>query len=192
MSPLSILTSPRGQAALSYLPSLYERSRVMQSILQAEGVEMDALRQAIDETLDQFFARTATWGLDRWEEELALTPAADQPDSERQDRIVSRIRGTGTCTISVVESVAEAYVMGAVSVAEDIPVYSITVTYIDTHGVPPNEDDLRAAVRAVVPAHLDIIYTYTWTIWDMWDLHALTWNQVDALALIWDLHDTHG
>lgn len=171
---------------LSYLPSLYERSRVMQSILQAEGVEMDALRQAIGETLDQFFARTATWGLDRWEAELALTPASDQPDSERRDRIVSRIRGAGTCTISVVKAVAEAYDQGAVEVTEQPALYQVTVTFVDTTGVPPNIDDLKVAVEAVIPAHLQVQYQFKYLLWDALGVRAWTWDHLDALNLLWN------
>jgi hypothetical protein len=191
MSPLSLLTSPRGQAALSYLPSLYETSRVMQTILQGQGVELDALRQAIDETLNQFFARTATWGLDLWEEELGLTPAPDQPDSERRDRIVSRIRGTGTCTISVVKQVAEAYDQGAVEVTEQPALYQVTVAFVDTRGVPPNIDDLKAAVEAVIPAHLQVAYQFLYTTWTEFDSFALTWDQVKALGITWDQLKTY-
>jgi hypothetical protein len=176
---------------LSYLPALYERSRVMQELLQAEGLEMDALRQAIDETLDQFFVRTASWSLDDWEAELGLTPAPTQPDSERRDRIVSRIRGFGTCTISVVKSVSEAYVFGSVEVTEQPALYQVTVKFIDQHGIPPNFGDLQAALRAVVPAHLEIVYSYTYMTWDQWDALGKTWDQTDALGLTWDEFDAY-
>ncbi len=191
MSPLPLLTSPRGQAALSYLPSLYERSRVMQTILQAEGLELDDLRKAIDGILDQFFARTATWSLDRWETELGLPPASTQADSERRDRIVSRIRGFGTCTVAIVKAVAESYDMGAIEVTEQTPLYQVTVTFIDTRGVPPNLDDLKRAVEAVIPAHLSPVYEFNWTTWDNWDDQNLTWDQVDALGLTWDQHEVY-
>lgn len=181
-----MLTSPRGQKMLSYLPGLYERSRVMQELLQAEGLEMDALRQAIDETLDQFFVRTATWSLDDWEEELGLTPAPTQPESERRDRIVSRIRGYGTCTISVVKSVSESYVYGAVDVTEQPELYRVTVTFVDTRGVPPNIDDLESAVEAVVPAHLEVVYQFRYLLWDQLDAQSWSWDHLDSLNIMWD------
>lgn len=180
------IISTRGQLMLGYLPRYYETSRVMRAILQAEGVEFDKLRQALDETLNQFFIRTATWGLDRWEEEVGLPVKPDQPESERRDKIISRLRGYGTATISIVKQVAEAYDKGAIDIVEDFAAYTITVQFVDTTGVPPNLDDLKAAVRAVVPAHLDILYEFNYFLWQDLDAKAWTWDTLDSLALTWD------
>lgn len=183
---MSPLTSERGQEMLGYLPGLYQDSVVTQDLLQAEGTEFDALRQALDEIVNQFFARTATWALDRWEQELGLVTDTSQTDSERQDRIVSRIRGTGTATISVVQSVAESYDKGAIDISEEFGSYSLTVYFVNTTGVPPNLGDLKAAVRSVVPAHLDITYRFNYFRWDQLDAMDDTWDQFDALGLTWD------
>lgn len=156
---------------LSYLPRYYETSRVMRAILQAEGTEFDKLRQALDEILSQFFVRTATWGLDRWEEELGLPITPDQPEAERRDKIISRLRGYGTATISVVKQVAEAYDKGTIDVIEDHAAYTVTIRFVDTIGVPPNLDDLKAAVRAVVPAHLEIQYQFRYLL--IKDIHEV-------------------
>lgn len=177
---------------LSFVPRYYEASRVMRSILQAEGAELDKLRQALDETLNQFFARTATWGLDTWEKELGLPPGQDQPDSERRDRIVSRIRGYGTATISVVKQVAESYDKGAIDVIEDHAAYTVTIRFVDTTGVPPNLSDLQAAVRAVLPAHLDVKYEYNYFLWQELDARLWTWDQLDSLSLTWSELEVYG
>ncbi|SMB97929.1 hypothetical protein SAMN00808754_2032 [Thermanaeromonas toyohensis ToBE] len=180
------ITSTRGKEMLTYLPRYYETSRVMKAILQAQGSEFDKLRQALDEVLNQFFVSTATWGLERWEKELGLPPAEDQPESERRDRIISRLRGYGTATIYVVKKVAESYDKGAVDVIEDFEGYTVTIRFVDTTGVPPNLEDLKAAVRAVVPAHLDLKYEFNYFIWDEWDAKNETWDAFDSLALTWD------
>ncbi len=171
---------------LTYLPRYYETSRVMRTLLEAEGLELDKLRLALDETLNQFFVNTATWGLDRWEEELGLPVTPDQPEAERRDKIVSRLRGYGTATIAVVKQVAESYDKGAIDVVEDHAAYTITVHFVDTIGVPPNLDDLKGAVRAVVPAHLDILYEFNYFLWQELDSKNWIWDQLDALALTWD------
>ena len=179
------ITSVRGQEMLTYLPRYYETSRIMRAILQAEGIEFDKLRQALDETLNQFFVNTATWGLDRWEEELGLPITLDQPEAERRDKIISRLRGYGTATIYGVKKVAESYDKGTIDIVEDHAAYTITVRFVDTTGVPPNLDDLKAAVRAVVPAHLEIKYEFNYFIWDELDKKLWTWDQLDALNLTW-------
>lgn len=180
------ITSTRGQEMLTYVPGYYLTSRIMRAIIQAQGSELDKLRQTMDETLDQFFVNTATWGLDTWEKELGLPPALDQPEAERRDRIVSRMRGYGTATISVVKQVAEAYDKGTITVIEDFPGYTVTIRFVDTAGVPPNLDDLKAAVRAVVPAHLELLYEFNYFLWDDLDLKLWTWDALDTLAITWD------
>lgn len=180
------ITSTRGQEMLTYLPQYYETSRVMKAILQAQGSEIDKLRQALDEVLNQFFVSTATWGLDRWESELGLPPASDQPDAERRDRIISRLRGYGTATIRIVKQVAESYDKGRCQVIEDFTAYTVTIRFVDTTGVSPNIDDLKAAVRAVVPAHLSVQYEYNYFIWNEWDAKNETWDAFDLLALTFD------
>lgn len=179
------ITSTRGKEMLSYLPPYYETSRVMRSILQAEGAEFDKLREALDETLNQFFVNTATWGLDQWEEELGLPITPDQLDAERRDKIISRLRGYGTATIYIVKNVAESYDKGAIDIVEDHAAYTITVHFVDTTGVPPNLDDLKAAVRAVVPAHLDILYEFNYFLWQELDQKMWSWDVLDSLALQW-------
>lgn len=169
-----------------YLPGYYQSSRVMRAIVQGQGSELDRLRQALDETLAQFFVDTATWTLGDWEAELGLPVAPAQPEPERRDKIRSRLRGTGDCTLKLVKQVAESYDEGAVNVAEDFAGYLVIVRFVDTRGVPPSIEDLMAAVRDIVPAHLEIEYEYTYFLWDELDEKDWTWDQLDALMLTWD------
>ncbi|MFX4261046.1 putative phage tail protein [Pelotomaculum propionicicum] len=169
-----------------YLPCYYQSSRVMRSIVQGQGSELDKLRQALDETLDQFFVNTATCRLGDWEAELGLPVAPAQPETERRDKIMSKLRGMGTCTIKLVKQVAESYDAGAVNVAEDFTGYLVIVKFVDTRGLPPNIEDLMAAVRDIVPAHLEILYEYSYFLWDDLDEKVWTWDQLDTLGLMWD------
>ncbi len=180
------LTSTSGKRMLGYLPPYYGSSRVMAAVLQAQGAELDKLRQALDAVLDQAFVARATWGLDIWERELGLPVAPNAPDSERRRRIISRLRGTGTATSAVVRQVAESYDNGRVAVIEDHPGYRVIVRFTDTHGVPANIDDIKLSLGSVVPAHLDLVYEYTYLVWTQLDAKGLTWDALDAQALTFD------
>lgn len=176
------ITSESGQRMISNLPEFYETFREFRYISQTEGNELDDLQLALEETLNQYFASVATWGLDNWENELGLTPAPSQPDSERRDRIVSRLRGTGTATIRVVKNVAESYDGGGIDVVEDHAAYTVSIVFVDTRGVPPNIEDLKAAVRAVVPAHLSLIYEFRYTLFQ--DLNGVfTYGELNLSGL---------
>ncbi len=168
---------------LGYSHPMYETSRVFRALMQAEGAEFDLVRQAIDDVLNQFYVRTATWGLDRWETELGLPPDPSLTDDERRDRIISHLRGFGTCTIAVTKSVAESYDKGEIDVSEDFAGYTVTIQFVDTLGVPTNIDDLKKALRAVIPAHLEIMYEYRYLTYDMLKDYGFTYDQLRAFNL---------
>lgn len=180
------VTSVRGRRMTSYLPGYYQSSRVMRALVQGQGGELDRLRQALEETFAQFFVGTATWSLKDWEAELGLPVAPAQPEGERRDKIRSRLRGMGACTIKLVKQVAESYDNGVVEPIEDHAGYTVIIKFVDTRGVPPNIDDLKAAVRAIVPAHLKLQYEYAYFLWSDLDTQGWTWDQLDALSLSWD------
>lgn len=115
---MSDVTSPKGQTLLGYLPSYYEEINEFLILAQTEGVEFDDILAAREEAFVQHFVDTATWGLARWEKELGITPFAGQPYDQRRSVIRSKTRGTGTVTISLIKSIAEAYANGDVTVTE--------------------------------------------------------------------------
>lgn len=183
-------TSTAGERMMGYIPGYYQSSRIVKALSQSRGDEVDGLVGAIDQTLDQFFARTATWGLADWEKELNLQPEPGFNDQERRDRIVAKLRGYGTCTISLVKQVAEAYEKGAVEVIQDHGLYKIIIKFVDTAGIPPNIDNLRAALREVVPAHLGVEFEYNYLIWSELDGAEITWNDLDNLQMTWEDFET--
>jgi uncharacterized protein YmfQ (DUF2313 family) len=145
---------------IGYLPGYYSLYKEMRYMIQAEGLEIDDLQQKLNETFDQHFVDTATWGLGRWETELGIKTKAGQPDDERRSVIKSRLRGVGTVTVTLMKSVAEAYDRGSIEVTEQPASYQFTIKFIDTLGAPPNIDDLKDAIEDIKPAHLNVIYEY--------------------------------
>ncbi|MFX4261047.1 putative phage tail protein [Pelotomaculum propionicicum] len=176
------MTSASGLRMLGCLPEYYKSSRVIKTISQVRGEEVDKLRQALDETLEQFYINTSTWSLDDWEEELGLPLAPEQPESQRRPKIKSRIRGKGTCTIKIAKEVAESYENGTVEVVENHPQYLVLIIFVDVFGIPPNMNDLMAALRAVVPAHLSIQYQYRWTLYGDIKTWGLTYGDLKTLT----------
>lgn len=168
---------------LSYLPDYYATSRAMSTNMDAQGSELDQLWQALDGTLEQYFVSTATWGLDFWEKELGIMIDSSKPFSQRRSVILSKLRGIGTVTVSLIKSVAEAYDGGTVNVTMKPETYTFTVKFVDTRGIPPNLDDLKAVIEEIKPAHLAVEYAFTYTQWEelkqkTWDnLKNFTWDQ---------------
>jgi len=159
MSELPI-TSLMGREMFSYLPNYYESSRVMRADMNTKGTEVDHLNKALNETLDQFFVRTATWGLDRWEFELGIATDLTKPIEQRRAVVESKLRGAGKFSGRLVKNVAEAYDGGTVDVTFQPSEWSFTITFIDTIGIPPNLDDLKAVIEEIKPAHMRIDYKF--------------------------------
>lgn len=172
------ITSSAGQRMLTYLPRYYETSRVMRSVMDADGSELDLLQQAFDETLQQLYVQTATWGLDLWEAELGIGTDREKPISQRRSAIISKIRGTGTVTIELIQNVAQAYEHGTVTVKQQPALYQFTVQFVDTLGLPPNLDDLKDAIEDIKPAHLAVQYSFRYL--SISEIQGLTIDQIQA------------
>lgn len=175
------MTSELGKRMLGHLPGYYETSRVMGAILDAQGTELDDLRLALDETLQQSFVSTATWGLDRWETELGIKTDTGKPLDQRRSLVISKIRGTGTVTVQLLQNVASSFENGTVEVTHQPASYQFTVKFIDTVGQPPNLDDLKAAIEEIKPAHLAVQYQFKYL--TVSEIGSMTINQIQSHPL---------
>lgn len=182
-----MLTSPRGIEMKANLPLLYAASVYLDELFETIGTEFDLLRTAIDELRDQLHARTATWALDQWEDFVGLPRGTGLTDSQRQDRIVAKLVGYGPANKLLIQTVTNTYVYGT-SEIEDVndnpgaalPDYTIKIRFIDPSGIPDGIETLQAVLREIVPAHLDIVYEYNYTVWNDIDAFNRTWDQWDT------------
>ncbi|RUT46442.1 DUF2313 domain-containing protein [Paenibacillus anaericanus] len=158
----ALLASERGRELFSYLPTYYESSRIIQADMNTKGTEMDSLFGTLNETLQQFFVQTATWGLDHWEYELGIQSDQRKPIEQRRALVESKLRGSGKFSGRLVKNVAEAYDGGKVSVSFQPQEWSFTVEFIDTVGIPPNLDDLKAVIEEIKPAHMKVEYEFSY------------------------------
>lgn len=148
-------------ALKGHLPKYERAGVVVDSALSPVASELGALDSRIEDALLQFFVSTATaTGLDRWEAFLGLSSYAGKPLDQRRSRIISKIRGAGTSTAALIKNIAESYSNGEVDVLEYNGEYKFIVEFISTIGIPPNEDDLKAAIEEAKPAHLAAEYLY--------------------------------
>lgn len=101
---------------------------------------------------------------------------------QRRSAIKSRMRGIGTTTAELIKDIVKAYTNGSVDVIEDNTNYTVTIKFTDVVGVPPNLDDAKEAVQEVVPAHLNVIFTNEFSLWN--DVKITTWNNLHNY--VWD------
>ena len=161
---------------LLYMPDYYKNSKVIDNLNNANASEINTFYYQLDNVLNQFFINTADFTLERWERELGLKVDNSYPPEFRRSKLLSKIRGQGTVTIDLIKSVSESYSNGEVEVIENNPDYSFTVKFIGTKGIPPNLDDLKNAIEDIRPAHLAVVYDFTYNPWNY--VKTLTWQTV--------------
>lgn len=167
---------------MSYLiqryPEFLQHGAEFADIQQALEPERLALWQAQDSLCDQLNVDTATWGLKSWEEALGIPVEVTKDIAFRRSRVKSKLRGAGVTTVAMIQSVAESFSNGDVEVTEQAERYRVAIKFVGTIGIPPNMDDLTAALREIMPAHLSVTYLYTYTVWQ--EVAAITWDSVKA------------
>lgn len=170
-------------------PDWYAGSPQFTDIQSALDPERAAIWTARDGLVDQLNVDTATWGLQYWERTLGIPVEVEKDISYRRSRIKAKLRGAGTTTVALIQSVAESYSNGAVEVAEHPAQYSLDIKFVGTIGIPPNMDDLTSALREIVPAHLHWDYIIIYNTWDAvksrtWgELASRTWAEVKESKL---------
>lgn len=168
------------------LPRYYAESKVVDNLTKREANEISQLYAAVQDLINQFFVDTASWGLRRWEEVCGIPYESGKPDDQRKSVIKTKLRGAGTITLDVIKSVADSYENGEIMLEENFANYEVIITFIGKRGIPGNVNDLRTALRDIVPAHLNITFEYTYLRWEELDAAALSWDQLEALNMSWD------
>lgn len=157
-----LMPSKRGREMFSFLPAYYENSRIMNADMNSKGTELDSLFESLDEILQQLFVQSATWGLGRWEYELGIETDPLKPIEQRRAVVESKLRGSGKFSGRLVKNVAEAYDGGTVDVSFQPQEWNFTIHFIDTVGIPPNLDDLKAVIEEIKPAHMTVEYEFSY------------------------------
>lgn len=171
---------------IDLLPEYYKKSSEVVNLQEAFEHWTEALKDDKSDLFLQFNVTTATWGLSMWEKALKLETDVSKSYEFRRTRVMSKLRGAGTTTKEMIKNVAESFSNGEVEIIENNSAYSFTVKFVGTRGIPPNMDDLTAAIHEVKPAHLDFIYEFTYLTWNDFDSYNKTWDEWDTLNMTWD------
>ena len=156
------------------LPALYAGI----PFAQLQEVLGAAVRQAgedVDFALQQLWPQTASgWGLELWETAYGIPVEVEKDVAFRRTRLISKLRGQGTPTVELIQAVAASFINGEVEVVEHNAQYYFIIKFVSLLGVPPNVEDLAAALKEIKPAHLDFIFEYVYRQWGA--VKSYTWG----------------
>ena len=143
-------------------PSYLKVSNTYHALLSEQNQAVESLSNFIDSLMDEITpGLTQNWVRD-WEVMLDIHNTSDQTIEERRSRIISKLRSSGDMTEKRIEEIALSFKNGEVLVTEDIDNYTITIKFVSKKGIPSNFEDLKETIRKVRPAHLAVVYEFSY------------------------------
>lgn len=167
-----------------YLP---ERllSLTVRDFLDAASPQLAAMQEAFLALPEkELFASTAERWLSLWERAYGLPVEPEKPVSFRRSRLLSRVRGAGTTTKEMIRQVVSSFSQSDCEVLEIPEEYRFEVHFVNRYGIPPNMEDVRAAVEEIKPAHLAYAFVYLFYTWSRYagqtwgSLSGKTWDEL--------------
>lgn len=145
---------------INKLPSFYDND-ITKPIQDSFSVEANSINDEVENTLNQFFVDSATYGLDYWEKMLGISKNNNDIQTKREN-IKAKMRSRGTTTLSVIKNICEAYSNGEVDVIVNYSDYSFIIDFVGTVGVPKAFAELDKTINEIKPCHLAHSYKFNY------------------------------
>ena len=143
---------------INKLPHFYLNG-VTKPIQDAINLESDGVINNTEDTLNQFFVESATWGLDKWEKMLGI-PKNTLDYVTRRENIKAKMRARGTSSIKTIKNICEAYSNGIVEIIVNHSDYSFVIDFVGSIGVPKAFAELDKTIEEIKPCHLAHSYKF--------------------------------
>lgn len=157
---------------------------------EALNKQVQKVEAARDDFLQQARPGTATWGMSRYEREWGILVNEDNPLDKRLAIWRSRRRGYGVTTVEAIKRIAESFYNGQVDVVQHRGEFWVEIFFRSPSGNPINIADIRDAVSAVIPAHVECVYMAQRTWGDVYTENA-TWADVLGVMTWQDILDKY-
>ena len=145
---------------INKLPSFYD-NYITKPIQDSFTVEANSMNDEVENTLNQFYVDSATYGLDKWEKMLGISKNNNDIQTRREN-IKAKMRSRRTTSIEVIKNICEAYSNGIVEINVDHANYSFEISFISTIGVPLSFEEMDRVVNEIKPCHLAHSYKFNY------------------------------
>lgn len=134
---------------------------ITKPIIDVLEIEDKILNEYIEDTRNQFFVDSATYGLDYWEKMLGISKNNNDIQTRREN-VKAKMRSKGTTTFTMIKNLCEAYSNGIVEINVDHSNYSFEIVFISTIGVPLSFEELDRVINEIKPCHLAHSYKFNY------------------------------
>lgn len=141
----------------------YRNSPEYAGLQEGAQAVIDELWEAAFGLQEQIRVNTATYGLAEWEDMLGIAHGTGLSYAARRERLIAKLRGTGTSTVEMIAKTVESFGTGPVEVVEHNDEYYFSILFVSLKGQPAQLNELKAAVESIKPAHLGVDYVFLLT-----------------------------
>lgn len=137
------------------VPPFVAQMREMAELFVAEQPELDRMENDLSQLLSQFYIKTATYSLDRWEEDFGLTADPELTLQQRRARVLAKLNSRPPATVRRLENLVR-QTMGEdnVWIEEHPEDYSFTI-YVQEEKLSDLLGIADQAMHDTRPAHLN-------------------------------------
>ena len=143
---------------INKLPSFYDND-ITKPIQDSFAVEANSINDEVENTINQLYVDSATYGIDKGEKMLGISKNNNDIQTRREN-IKAKMRSRGTTSIEVIKNICEAYSYGEVEIIVNHSDYSFIVNFIGSIGVPKAFAELDKTINEIKPCHLAHSYKF--------------------------------
>ena len=163
---------------MNNLPVYYRKSKVMNELFRSIELEYARLENEVKLTENQFFVILADKNIQNHEQDVGVSPDDTANLETRRGRVLSKLRGTGTVTKTMMKNVAASFVNGDIEITEYPSRYMFSVAFTSKQGIPYNLQDIKDMIEEIKPAHLAVEYIFTYRLWEDVKNDLQNWTMV--------------
>nr|DAW15231.1 MAG TPA: tail protein [Caudoviricetes sp.] len=138
---------------LAYLPKFLQKSPLFKGTNDADNREHETIRLDLHDLLNQFFIKSATWGLGRWEDLVGIKTDTTKSLESRRDAVIAKLQNPESVTETFLTNLINRYIADKAGYIISYPSeYRIEVLY---HGGQVIDyEKLRQSINTYIPAHI--------------------------------------
>lgn len=167
---------------IQHLPKYERNNTLITGILKSVAIELDRLTVKADENYAELFIDTAIKALTLHERDLGIEKNL-LSNQQRRELVIAHYRAIlEQTTDETIKNVASAFSNGEVEINKTNTEGLYEIKFVGRIGIPDNMQGLMNTLDIILPAHLDVIYTYLFNTWQ--DVSRKTWGELRAYT--WD------
>lgn len=156
-----MLESKKANEIYSSITNMYVDSKIMQTILEVIGRELDTSIELTYEVLRQLFPQTAdSWGLTIWEQRLGLVTNLNEDIEKRRGKIITKLQSRFPITPERMALIVKNITKIKPIVIENVAPYTILLDFKSNRGYENIYEELYSLVKRIKPSHIAVKYKF--------------------------------